>query len=388
MRTPRPRTSLAAAIVALLFAADALMLWVWTFRPLALYTYMLGLVGDADDSPAARLARWAGGTVAPRTPTGLMSLFDPEDLAVATLLPLGLLILGIVLVGTRRGSRLATTLAAPVTLVRSLSARMRVRAALAAIAILAVYLGWEIDAWRTWRLRAGHRKDAVIAESGEISARGLLADTKRRLNRLESAPWPQENSEGYYRSRASVAASRAVTGARLRREIAHLSALAEAYAARKRKYERAADNPWAAVEPHAPLPVPDDDSQWRFRGEYAKVLALDDQLARDSPDYVEAHRDAAWVRATCPDARFRDGERAIASATRACKLTEWKDLECLAVLAAAQAEAGNFPEAVKWQRKVAEGLADSPFAFLKDRLGLFEAGKPYRARRSSPLAGP
>ena len=47
-------------------------------------------------------------------------------------------------------------------------------------------------------------------------------------------------------------------------------------------------------------------------------------------------------------------------ATKACKLTGWKNPNYLATLAAAFAEAGNFDDAVKWEEKAIELSRKNP----------------------------
>ena len=42
-------------------------------------------------------------------------------------------------------------------------------------------------------------------------------------------------------------------------------------------------------------------------------------------------------------------EQAVAAAEMACQLTDYKTPGFLTILAAAHAEAGNFPEAIRWQ---------------------------------------
>ena len=67
------------------------------------------------------------------------------------------------------------------------------------------------------------------------------------------------------------------------------------------------------------------------------------------PDEPLGHRALAWILATCDRDEIRDGRRAVAEATVACRLTNWEDVDCLEAMAAACAEVGDFDAAVKWQ---------------------------------------
>jgi hypothetical protein len=130
-------------------------------------------------------------------------------------------------------------------------------------------------------------------------------------------------------------------------------------------------------------PAPFEPFEWIWREDYARALSACDELIRRYPDLVDAHERRAWILATCPDGRFRDGRRAVTAATRAAELTSWKDAHILATLAAAYAEAGDFPGAVRWQERALERLAAFPPASgqVQDRLALYRAGKPYRMPR-------
>ncbi len=85
----------------------------------------------------------------------------------------------------------------------------------------------------------------------------------------------------------------------------------------------------------------------------------------------------AWIQATCPDAGFRNGQEALRYATKACELTEWKDGFCIAVLAAAHAESGDFDEAFEWQKKSMNLAPEEEMADCRTRLELYKSGKPY-----------
>jgi tetratricopeptide (TPR) repeat protein len=114
--------------------------------------------------------------------------------------------------------------------------------------------------------------------------------------------------------------------------------------------------------------------------DYARALQDFEEASRLDPREPQALNQQAWLLATCADAKFRDGKKAVAAAKRACDLTGWKDAGSLDTLAAAYAEAGDFAEAVRWQK---QALADTRLqaderAEYQLRLKLYEAKKPYR----------
>jgi tetratricopeptide (TPR) repeat protein len=113
--------------------------------------------------------------------------------------------------------------------------------------------------------------------------------------------------------------------------------------------------------------------------EYGRALADFDQAIRIDPEYAHAYNDRAWLRATCPEAMFRDGKAAVADATKACELDGWRDPDLVDTLAAAHAETGAFARAIEVQQKALALVKDQARAgSYRERLALYQAGKPYR----------
>jgi tetratricopeptide (TPR) repeat protein len=90
----------------------------------------------------------------------------------------------------------------------------------------------------------------------------------------------------------------------------------------------------------------------------------------------------AWVLATSPEEKLRDGKRSIELATLACEVTDYKAAHILSTLAAAYAETGQWEEAVKWSKKAVEiGDDESIKDQLKKELASYEEKKPWRERQ-------
>ncbi len=119
---------------------------------------------------------------------------------------------------------------------------------------------------------------------------------------------------------------------------------------------------------------------WSAKKDYDKAVADYDKALEIDAEEAAALNAKAWLLATCPVQKYRDGKQAVELATKACELTKFKEADLLDTLSCASAEAGRFDDAVKWQKKA---LADPEFAKeLKDnsraKLKLFEAKKPFR----------
>ncbi len=111
------------------------------------------------------------------------------------------------------------------------------------------------------------------------------------------------------------------------------------------------------------------------------IVALRRALAI-RPDAPSVLTKLAWILATQPDERHRDGAEAVRLATRACTLTQETEPRALAALAAALAEVGQFDrsvekaeQAVSIARAVGNAALTKPF---KAQLECYRRRQPWR----------
>ena len=123
----------------------------------------------------------------------------------------------------------------------------------------------------------------------------------------------------------------------------------------------------------------------RQQGNFRDAVVHLREAARLTPTDVVVLNRLAWVLATCPDARVRNGAEAVALAQRAAQLSGGREPLTQNTLAAAYAEAGRFREAVQTAAAAVPLASAQRNNSLRDdlraRLRLYAAGSPCRDNR-------
>ena len=119
---------------------------------------------------------------------------------------------------------------------------------------------------------------------------------------------------------------------------------------------------------------------YRILGQQELAIRDHREAVRVMPKHSKANSTLAWFLATCPEDRFRNGPEAVSAGKRACELAKWRRSDAIDTLATAYAEAGDFDQAVKYEK---QSLNDSSLApkerqEREKRLALFEQRKPFR----------
>jgi tetratricopeptide (TPR) repeat protein len=128
---------------------------------------------------------------------------------------------------------------------------------------------------------------------------------------------------------------------------------------------------------------------YRKLGQYEQSLSYYDKALAVMPTMTEARAGKALIFAACPEFKFRDGAKALKLARwlyTETSLPEWTKCHSALILATAQAEVGDYGEAVRLARRAVELSGSEPYKRreCEARLKLFEAKKPYRLRVRVP----
>jgi tetratricopeptide (TPR) repeat protein len=126
----------------------------------------------------------------------------------------------------------------------------------------------------------------------------------------------------------------------------------------------------------------------RFAEAENRLHAFHDQF----PQVVSVANDLAWLLATCPDERIRNGEDAVVIASNLAASPQGRSAMVLDTLAAAYAEAGRFDDALRTMDEALElarsaGTDASRLRTYESRRTLYASRKAYRtepARTDQP----
>ncbi|MEQ8787127.1 MAG: tetratricopeptide repeat protein [Pirellulaceae bacterium] len=153
-------------------------------------------------------------------------------------------------------------------------------------------------------------------------------------------------------------------------------------------YYVASDRPRRAIDVYNEMIDEDPENWMAMRGRGDALLAVGKQaeaiedferVLKAEPDNSGTLNNLAWVLATSPDEKLRDGQRSIELAKKACELTEYKAAHILSTLASGYAETGDFENAKKWSKKAVElGEGSDVREQLEKELESYKQGKPWR----------
>jgi tetratricopeptide (TPR) repeat protein len=119
------------------------------------------------------------------------------------------------------------------------------------------------------------------------------------------------------------------------------------------------------------------------QGIYDKAQTEYNKLLEADPKDAPGKNAAAWLYATCPDAKYRDGAKAVDLAMQACMAGSWHWDEWIDTLAAAYAETGDYDKAVDYEKLAIKTAGDNAkvVKIYNAHMALYAEKKPLRVEK-------
>lgn len=234
------------------------------------------------------------------------------------------------------------------------------------------------------------RRDPADAEAYHLRGRVHRSrnDNEDATNDFNNAIRLDPDNAEYYLDRGFAYAGQKMAAEALR-DYAHCLRLDPRYAlahvirgglyCSQKRYDRAIADFSEALRlwPAHALAYAKRGSAFFLKGELDRAFSDWRQDLRLDPGDIQVCSYLAWCLATCSDAHLRNGKESLDLATTACEATKWRNWRHLSVLAAANAECGDFDRAVKWQTKSRELAPTTEKEGCRWYLDLYQSRKPY-----------
>ena len=123
-------------------------------------------------------------------------------------------------------------------------------------------------------------------------------------------------------------------------------------------------------------------SAYEKKGEFGKAIEDYARLVELEVNVPRGYNAIGWIYATCSKDEFRNSAKAVDLAKKGCELSLWRDGGVVDTLAAAEAEAGQFDDAVRYEQQAISLIKDTNASAdtksMEDRVKLYKQHKPYR----------
>lgn len=121
---------------------------------------------------------------------------------------------------------------------------------------------------------------------------------------------------------------------------------------------------------------------YQFLGQWKEALATYQQAIQVDREMGRAYQNAAWLMATCPDAKVRNPKSALLAARRAIELDGEDEARYLDTLAAALAANGQFNDAVETMKEALKKAPEEELALMKQRLVAYQNKQGFQTKPS------